>query len=161
MWAKNITDFGRFCHLNIPCLRISITLIFMSSSSEEFTHQSENSKTDILLVSGGHICAPERDTRMASPYNALYSRLSVNVVCNRAGISSNLISPFCKLIDLNMFFQDKSPFSFKESFLLFNYCPLSVDSISRSSAWRTYSYLFYFRLIANALKRSKYLRTVL
>ena len=94
MWVKNITDFGRFCHLNIPCLRINITLIFMSSSSEEFTHWSENSKTDILLVSGGHICAPERDTRMASPYNALYSRLSVNVVCNRAGISSNLISPF-------------------------------------------------------------------
>ena len=24
-----------------------------------------------LLVSGGHICAPERDTNMASPYKAL------------------------------------------------------------------------------------------
>ena len=27
MWVKNITDFGRFCYLNIPCLRINITLI--------------------------------------------------------------------------------------------------------------------------------------
>ena len=31
MWVKNITDFGRFCY---SCLRINITLIFMSSSSE-------------------------------------------------------------------------------------------------------------------------------
>ena len=34
MWVKNITDFGGFCYLNIPCLRINITLICMSSSSE-------------------------------------------------------------------------------------------------------------------------------
>ena len=27
MWVKNITNFGRFCCLNIPCLRINITLI--------------------------------------------------------------------------------------------------------------------------------------
>ena len=26
-WVKNITNFGRFCYLNIPCLRINITLI--------------------------------------------------------------------------------------------------------------------------------------
>ena len=38
MLVKNITDFGRFCNLNIPCVRINITVIFMSSSSEEFTH---------------------------------------------------------------------------------------------------------------------------
>ena len=25
MCAKNIIDFGRFCYLNIPCLRINIT----------------------------------------------------------------------------------------------------------------------------------------
>ena len=37
-WIKHLTDFGRFCYINIPCLRINITLIFMSSSSEEFTH---------------------------------------------------------------------------------------------------------------------------
>ena len=29
-WVKNVTD--------IPCLRINITLIFMSSSSNEYTH---------------------------------------------------------------------------------------------------------------------------
>ena len=34
MWVKNITDFGGFCYLNIPCLRINITLICMSSPSE-------------------------------------------------------------------------------------------------------------------------------
>ena len=32
-------DFWRFCYLNIPCLRINIALIFVSSSSEEFTHK--------------------------------------------------------------------------------------------------------------------------
>ena len=70
MWVKNITDFGRFCYLNIPCLRINITLIFMSSSSGEFTQYSR--KTQKLLVSSGHICAPERDTNwnMASPCKA-------------------------------------------------------------------------------------------
>ena len=39
MRVKNITDFWRFCHLNIPCLKINITLIFISYSSEEFTHK--------------------------------------------------------------------------------------------------------------------------
>ena len=24
LWAKNVMDFGRFCYLNIPCLRINI-----------------------------------------------------------------------------------------------------------------------------------------
>ena len=27
MWVKNITNFGRFCYLTIPCLGINITLI--------------------------------------------------------------------------------------------------------------------------------------
>ena len=35
---KFFTGLGRFCYLNFPCVRINITLIFMSSSSEEFTH---------------------------------------------------------------------------------------------------------------------------
>ena len=48
-WAKNITDFLRFCYLNIPCLKINITLIFMSSSSDGFTHLLENSKTDVSV----------------------------------------------------------------------------------------------------------------
>ena len=39
MWVKNFTDFLRFCYLNIPCLRINITLIFTSSSSDESTHK--------------------------------------------------------------------------------------------------------------------------
>ena len=50
MWVNNFTNFGRFFYLNIPCLRINITLIFMSSLSEEFTSR----KQMFLLVSGGH-----------------------------------------------------------------------------------------------------------
>ena len=50
IWVKNITDFWRFCYLNIPYLRMSITLVFMSSSR--------------------YICAPGRDTNMVSPYKS-------------------------------------------------------------------------------------------
>ena len=32
MWVKDVL---RFCYLNIPCLRINSTLIFMSSSNDE------------------------------------------------------------------------------------------------------------------------------
>ena len=35
---KTLPILGDFCYLNIPCLRINITLILMSSSSKEFTH---------------------------------------------------------------------------------------------------------------------------
>ena len=67
MWVQNVTDFLRFCHLNSPCRRVNITLIFMSSSSYEFRHMSrEPQKQMFLLVSGGDICAPQRDTNMAS-----------------------------------------------------------------------------------------------
>ena len=56
----SVTDFLRFCYLNIPYLRINITLIFMSSSSDELT--SKTQKKIFLLVSDSHICAPQRDT---------------------------------------------------------------------------------------------------
>ena len=49
MWVKNVTDFLTFCYLNILCLRINITLIFMSSSSDEFMHLRKNSKTDVSV----------------------------------------------------------------------------------------------------------------
>ena len=71
MWVKNITDFWRFCYLNIPCLRMNIALIFLSSSSEEFTHKYENSKTDVSVGFLRPYCTPDRDTNMASPYKAL------------------------------------------------------------------------------------------
>ena len=70
MWVKNITDFGRFCYLNIPCLRINITLIFMSSHMNSHISR-KTQKQMFLLVSGRHICPPERDTNMASPNKAL------------------------------------------------------------------------------------------
>ena len=38
MWAKNVYHFFlRFCYLNISCLRINITFIFINSSSDVFT----------------------------------------------------------------------------------------------------------------------------
>ena len=43
MWVKDVL---RFCYLNIPCLRINSTLIFMSSSNDEVAYFEENSKTD-------------------------------------------------------------------------------------------------------------------
>ena len=49
MCVKNVTNFLRVCYLNIPCLSINITLIFMNSSSDEFTHKKENSKTDVSV----------------------------------------------------------------------------------------------------------------
>ena len=58
MWVKNIMDFWRFCYLNIPCLRINIGLIFMSFSSEEFTHKLENSKTDVSVDFGQPYLCP-------------------------------------------------------------------------------------------------------
>ena len=67
MWVKNITDFQRFCYLNIPCIRINITLIFTSSSSIS----RKTRKQMFLLVSSSHIGVPERDTNMAFPYKAL------------------------------------------------------------------------------------------
>ena len=38
MRVKNLTDFLRFGYINIPCLRINTSLIFMTSSSDEFMH---------------------------------------------------------------------------------------------------------------------------
>ena len=49
MWVKNVTDFWRFSYPNISCLRINITSIFMSFSSNEFTHLWEKSKTDVSV----------------------------------------------------------------------------------------------------------------
>ena len=45
----------------------------MHSSSDEFMHITmKTQKQMFLLVSGGHICAPQRDPNMASPYKAVY-----------------------------------------------------------------------------------------
>ena len=71
MRVKNITDVERFCYLDIPCLRINITLIFMSSSNEESCISRKTQKLMFLLVSVGNICAPHRDTNMVSPYKVL------------------------------------------------------------------------------------------
>ena len=53
MWVKDVTNFLRFSYPNIPCLRINITLIFMSFSSDEFTHL----KTDVSVgFRRPHLC---------------------------------------------------------------------------------------------------------
>ena len=45
-----------------------ISLIFMSSSSNEFTICRKNQRQMILFVPGSHVCAPQRDTNMASQH---------------------------------------------------------------------------------------------
>ena len=64
MWDTDITEFLRFCYLNIPCLKINITLTFILSSSYELMDitRIKTQKQIFLLVSGGHICTPQRDT---------------------------------------------------------------------------------------------------
>ena len=43
----------------------------MSSSNNEFTHLHMKTRRQIfLLVSGGHICAPQKHTNMPSLYRA-------------------------------------------------------------------------------------------
>ena len=50
----------RFCYL-----------IFMSSLSDANSRKSmETQKQMFLLVSGGHICAPQSNTHIAFPYKA-------------------------------------------------------------------------------------------
>ena len=46
---KKVTDFLRFCYLNIPCIRIVIIIFLMSFSSDEFTHLKKNSTTDVSV----------------------------------------------------------------------------------------------------------------
>ena len=72
MWVKKITDFWRVCYLNIPCLRINIALILISQVKNSLISR-KTQKQMFLLISGGHICAPEKETNMvmASPHKAL------------------------------------------------------------------------------------------
>ena len=67
MWVKNITNFGRFCYLNIPCRRIIITLIFMSSQAKNSSISRKTGKQMFLLVSGGY-AVPERDSNLAKSF---------------------------------------------------------------------------------------------
>ena len=71
MWVKNIADFWRFCYVNIPCRRINIPLTLWVSHAKNSRKSRKTQKQMFLLVSGGHICAPGRDTNMAPPYKAL------------------------------------------------------------------------------------------
>ena len=63
----------RFCYpLNIPCHRINITWIFMSSSrGMNLCFCTKPQRQMFLLVSGCHICAPQRDNNMVPPYKPL------------------------------------------------------------------------------------------
>ena len=82
MWVKNITNFGRFCHLNIPCLGINITLIlyeFFKQLIHAFVGKLKNTEM-FLLVSGSRICAPQRDTNMASPFKLISLDFHLNVM---------------------------------------------------------------------------------
>ena len=61
MWVKNITNFGRFCYLNIPCLEINISFIhyeFFKQLVHALVGKLKNTEM-FLLVSGSRICAPK------------------------------------------------------------------------------------------------------
>ena len=62
IWLKRYRFF-EICYLNIPCLRMIIILIFMNSPICR-----KNQRQMFLFVSGGHSCAPQRDTNMASQH---------------------------------------------------------------------------------------------
>ena len=49
MYVKKGTFFGEFCYLNSSCIRKSITLMFMNSSTNKFTLLYWNSVTDVLI----------------------------------------------------------------------------------------------------------------
>ena len=57
---------------NVPCLRINIALILISQAKNSLISR-KTQKQMFLLISGGHICAPEKETNMvmASPHKAL------------------------------------------------------------------------------------------
>ena len=77
---KNITDFWRFCYLKIPCLRINIPLIFMSSSSEEFTHKWGKAKTCFCWFSAA-IFVPLKERQTWRLHTKLY-KFGLNVFPN-------------------------------------------------------------------------------
>ena len=57
IWVKNVTDFLRFCYLNILCLRMNITLNFLSSSGDIFTLLLKNSTPDVSVgFRPPHLC---------------------------------------------------------------------------------------------------------
>ena len=60
MWHKNIADSGRFCYLNIPCLRINIALTVMSPQAKKSRISRKTQKQMFLLVFGGYIGVSER-----------------------------------------------------------------------------------------------------
>ena len=57
MLVKIVTYFGDFGYLNSSCIRKNIIVKFLSSSRHKFTLLSQNSVTDILMVSGRHVGA--------------------------------------------------------------------------------------------------------
>ena len=72
LWAKNVLtifwDFATLTFLN--CLRINITLLFMSSSSNDFVGKLKG-RCFCWFLAAIFNCAPQKDTNMASPYQAL------------------------------------------------------------------------------------------
>ena len=55
--VKEVTSFWGYCYLNSHCIRKSITLMFMSSSRDEFTPSLQKEWQMFLWVSGQHVGA--------------------------------------------------------------------------------------------------------
>ena len=61
----------KVCNLNRPCLRISTHIDVYEPSEDGYRLFIAKIADMFLLASGRHICAPERDTNMASSYKAI------------------------------------------------------------------------------------------
>ena len=63
----------RFFNLYSPCMRISTCVDVYEPSEDDYRLFIAKlyDKIMFLLASGRHICAPQRDTNMVSPYKAL------------------------------------------------------------------------------------------
>ena len=61
--VKKVTYLLKFRNLNSPCMRISTHIGVYEPSEDDYRLLIANSMTP---ASGRHICAPQRDTNMAS-----------------------------------------------------------------------------------------------
>ena len=70
MWVKNITNFGRFCYVNIPCLRINITLSLYAAGK----------KTATGILAGVNISGDLKDAQKGIPKGTLWAIIISTIV---------------------------------------------------------------------------------
>ena len=68
---KKETYLLRFRNMNSPCMRINTRVDVYEPSEDDYRLLMAKLDDMFLLGSGRNICAPQRDTNIASPYKAL------------------------------------------------------------------------------------------